>query len=225
MAQDRLTGKSFSNRSVVMAQHGMAYTSHPPATEATINILRKGGSAVYAAIAANAVLGVTNSGMNGIRGYLFAIVYDAKIIKLYGLHASGRSFYSLLLDTLKKDRKTFIPTTGPLSVFVPGCVDGWFQLHERYDKLKMSQIITPAINYARNGTPVADETAYMYSEIKDRFGSSPNVAQVFITNSSAPKRDDVFKNPQLANSLDKIVKFGKDVFYKGNMAKCIDAFI
>ncbi|MEO6329394.1 MAG: gamma-glutamyltransferase, partial [Ginsengibacter sp.] len=123
-AQDRLTGKSFATRSVVMAQHGMACTSHPLATQAAIDILKRGGTAVDAAIAANAVLGVTDPEMDGIGGDLFAIVYDAKTKKLYGLNGSGRSPYSLKLDTLKKNGSGFIPSTGPLSVSVPGCVDG-----------------------------------------------------------------------------------------------------
>ena len=127
-AQDRLTGKSFATRSVVMAQHGMACTSQPLATEAAINILKKGGNAIDAAIAANAVLGVTDPEMNGIGGDLFAIVYDAKTKKLYGLNASGRSPYNLTLDILKQNGKEFIPVSGPLPVSVPGCVDGWFRL-------------------------------------------------------------------------------------------------
>lgn len=225
IAQDRLTGKSFATRSVVMAQHGMACTSHPLATEAAIDILKKGGTAVDAAIAANAVLGVTDPEMDGIGGDLFAIVYDAKTKKLYGLNASGRSPYSLKLDTLKKNGRELIPFTGPLPVSVPGCVDGWFELHKRFGKIKMPEILSAAINYARNGFPVADEVAYYYAQLKDMFGDFPNVSQVFMPNGSAPKRGDVFKNPQLANSLDKIAKGGRDVFYKGSIAKAMEAFM
>src|SRR5689334_18016485 len=122
-AQDRLTGRTFSTRSAVMAQHGMACTSQPLATQAAIDVLKKGGNAIDAAIAANSVLGVTEPEMNGIGGDLFAIVYDAKTNKLYGLNASGRSPYSLTLDEFKKRGLTSIPVYGPLSVSVPGCVE------------------------------------------------------------------------------------------------------
>src|SRR4051812_21935902 len=128
-SQDRLTGKSFATRSEVIAQHGMACTSHPLATQAAIEILKKGGTAIDAAIAANAVLGVVDPEMCGIGGDLFAIVYDAKTNNLYGLNASGRSPYNLTLDEFKKRGLAFIPSYGPLSVSVPGCVDGWFELH------------------------------------------------------------------------------------------------
>jgi gamma-glutamyltranspeptidase/glutathione hydrolase len=224
-AQDRLTGKSFATRSVVMAQHGMACTSQPLATQAAIDILKKGGTAVDAAIASNAVLGVTDPEMNGIGGDLFAIVYDAKTKKLYGLNASGRSPYNLTLDILKQSGEEFIPLSGPLPVSVPGCVDGWFQLHEKFGKLPMTEILSNAINYARNGFPVADEAAFEFAQLKNLYGNNPNVQQVFMPNGSAPKRGDVFKNPQLANSLEKIASGGRDVFYKGDIAKKIDAFM
>ncbi|MEO8710771.1 MAG: gamma-glutamyltransferase [Parafilimonas sp.] len=224
-AQDRLTGKSFATRSVVMAQHGMACTSQPLATQAAIDILKKGGTAVDAAIAANAVLGVTDPEMNGIGGDLFAIVYDAKTKKLYGLNASGRSPYNLTLDILKQNGKEFIPLSGPFPVSVPGCVDGWFQLHEKFGKLPMTEILSNAINYARNGFPVADEAAFEFAQLKDLYGNNPNVQQVFMPNGSAPKRGDVFRNPQLANSLEKIANGGRDVFYTGDIAKTIDAFM
>src|SRR6478672_9672493 len=159
-SQDRLTGKTFDTGSEVIAQHGMACTSHPLATQAAIDILKKGGTAIDAAIAANAVLGVVEPEMNGIGGDLFAIVYDAKTKKLYGLNASGRSPYSLTLDEFKKRGLTSIPLSGPLAVSVPGCVDGWFELNKKFGKLSMQQILAPAIDYARNGFPLADEAAF-----------------------------------------------------------------
>src|SRR4030095_9924459 len=139
-AQDRLTGKTFATRSEVIAQHGMACTSHPLATQAAIDILKKGGTAIDAAIAANAVLGVVEPEMNGIGGDLFAIVYDAKTKKLYGLNASGRSPYSLTPNEFKKQGLTAVPVYGALSVSVPGCVDGWFELNKKFGKLSMQQI-------------------------------------------------------------------------------------
>ena len=224
-SQDRLFGKTFATRSVVMAQHGMACTSHPLATQAAIDILKKGGNAIDAAIAANAVLGVTDPEMNGIGGDLFAIVYDAKTKKLYGLNASGRSPYSLTLDILKQNGRQYIPVTGPLPVSVPGCVDGWFQLHNKFGKLPMTDILSPAINYAANGFPVADEAAFYYNDLKKLYGNDPNVKDVFMPNGDAPKRGDIFKNPYLAHSLREIAKGGRDVFYKGDIAKKIDAFM
>jgi gamma-glutamyltranspeptidase/glutathione hydrolase len=203
----------------------MACTSHPLATQAAIDILKKGGTAIDAAIAANAVLGVTDPEMNGIGGDLFAIVYDAKTKKLYGLNASGRSPYSLTLDILKQNGSQFIPSNGPLPVSVPGCVDGWFTLHGKFGSLHMTTVLSYAINYARNGFPVADEAAFEYAHLQDRYGENPNVQQVFMPGGAAPKRGDVFKNPQLANSLEKIAKGGRDVFYKGAIAKTIDAFM
>lgn len=168
-SQDRLTGKTFSTRSEVIAQHGMACTSHPLATQAAIDILKHGGNAIDAAIAANAVLGVVEPEMNGIGGDLFAIVYDAKTKKLYGLNASGRSPYSLTLDELKKKGLTSIPVYGPLAVSVPGCVDGWFELNKKFGKLSMQQILAPAIDYAHNGFPLADEASFYWNDLKKIF--------------------------------------------------------
>src|SRR4030095_216061 len=121
----------------VIAQHDMACTSHPLATQVAIDILKKGGTAIDAAIAANAVLGVVEPEMNGIGGDLFAIVYDAKTKKLYGINASGRSPYALTLEEFKNKGLTSIPSSGVLSVSVPGCVDGWFALHNKFGKLSM----------------------------------------------------------------------------------------
>jgi gamma-glutamyltranspeptidase/glutathione hydrolase len=223
-AQDRLTGRSFDTRSAVMAQHGMACTSHPLATQAAIEILKKGGTAIDAAIAANAVLGVVEPEMNGIGGDLFAIVYDAKSHKLYGLNGSGRSPYSLTLDEFKKRGLIFIPR-GPLSVTVPGCVDGWFALHERFGKLPIGQILAPAIEYARNGFPVEGEAAYYWPSLYAPSRTLPNIAAVFLPGGKAPQPGDLFRNPQLANSLEKIARGGRDVFYKGDIARTIDSFM
>lgn len=223
--QDRLNGKTFATRSEVLAQHGMACTSHPLATQAAIDILKKGGSAVDAAIAANAVLGVVEPEMNGIGGDLFAIVYDAKTKKLYGLNASGRSPYNLTLAEFKKRNLTSIPVDGPLSVSVPGCVDGWFELNKKFGKISMQQILSPAIQYARNGFPLADEAAYYWAGLQKLYGHYPNILDVYMPNGKAPQKGDIFKNPQLANTLEKIAVGGRDAFYKGDIAKAIDAFI
>ena len=153
-AQDRIAGKNFAKRSEVIAHDGMACTSQPLATMVAIDILKKGGNAVDAAIAANAMLGLVEPMSCGIGGDLFVILWDAKTKKLYGLNASGRSPKSLTLDMLKDKGLKKIPIRGPLAVSVPGCVDGWFELHERFGKLDMKEILAPTIKYARKGFPV-----------------------------------------------------------------------
>jgi len=224
-AQDRVSGKSFSTRSAVMAQHGMACTSQPLATQAAIDVLKKGGTAVDAAIAANAVLGVTEPEMNGIGGDIFAIVYDAKTKKLYGLNGSGRSPYALKLEEFKKRGLKYIPSDGPLAVSVPGCVDGWFTLHGRFGKLPVQQLLQYAIQYARDGFPVADETAYYWRLNEQKLRKFPNGATVYLPNNKPLARGEIFKNPQLANTLDKIAKGGRDAYYKGDIAKAIDIYM
>lgn len=225
-AQDRLTGKSFATRTVVMARNGMACTSHPLSTQAAIDVLRKGGNAIDAAIAANAMEGLVEPHVNGIGGDLFAIVWDAKTKKLYGLNASGRSPYSLSLAELQKRGLTHIPADGPLPVSVPGCVDGWFELHKRFGKTPMPEILSHAIRYAREGYPVHDEAAFYWGRMIASFGKKyPNVMDVYAPTGAAPKRGDIFKNPALANTLDKIAKGGRDAFYKGDIARTIDGFM
>jgi gamma-glutamyltranspeptidase/glutathione hydrolase len=224
-AQDRPSGKTFATRSEVMAQHGMACTSQPLATQAAIEILKQGGNAIDAAIAANAVLGVVEPHVNGIGGDIFAIIYDAKTGKLYGLNGSGRSPYSLTLDEFKKRNLKFIPAKGPLPVSVPGCVDGWFTMHKRFGKMNIDKILAPAIGYAKNGYPVADEAAGSLAGIKRGYGEYPNAVDVYNPGGVVPKRGDVLKNPQLANTLEQIAKGGRDAFYNGDIAKRIDAFM
>jgi gamma-glutamyltranspeptidase/glutathione hydrolase len=224
-SQDRLTGKTFATRSVVIAQHGMVCTSHPLSTEAAIDVLRKGGNAIDAAIAANAVLGIVEPEMNGIGGDIFAIVYDAKTKKLYGLNGSGRSPFTLTLDEFKKRGLNYIPQNGPLAVSTPGCVDGWFELHKKFGKFSMQQILSYAIDYARNGFPVADEAAFYWADLKKKYGNNPNIETVYLPNGQAPKRGEIFKNPALASTLEKIATNGRDYFYKGEVAKAIGAFM
>ena len=154
--QNRITGQSFSSRSEVIAQNGLAATSHPLATQTALDILKSGGNAVDAAIAANAVLGLVEPTGCGIGGDLFAIVWDADTKQLYGLNASGRSPQSLTLDFFKEKGMTAIPPLGPLPVSVPGCVDGWFELHKRFGSLDMNTILKPAIDYAEQGFPVTE---------------------------------------------------------------------
>ena len=224
-AQDRPVGRGFATRSEVMARNGMACTSHPLATSAALDILRKGGSAVDAAIAANAVLGVVEPHVNGMGGDLYAIVYEAKTKKLHGLNGSGRSPYTLTLDTFKRRGIQFIPALGPLPVSVPGCVDGWFTLHGKFGKKPMSEVLSYAIGYARDGFAVADEASHSWQRVDAIYGKFPNVREVYLPDGKAPKRGEIFRNPQLANTLDKIAKAGRDAFYKGDIARAIDAFM
>ena len=224
-AQDRITGKNFATRSEVIAQHGMAATSHPLATQVAIDILKKGGSAVDAAIAANACLGLMEPVSNGIGGDIFAIVWDAKLQKLHGLNGSGRSPKSLTLDYFLENGYKEIPYYGPLPVSVPGCVDGWFELHGRFGKLTMKDNLQPAIDYARNGFPMAELIAYYLEGSAPRYEQYPGFKEVFMPNGRTPKKGEIFKNPYLANTLEKIAEGGRDAFYTGEIAKTIDTYM
>ena len=223
-AQDRPIGRTFATRSEVMACNGIACTSHPLATSAAVDVLRRSGSAVDAAIAANAVLGVVEPHVNGIGGDLYAIVYEAKTGKLHGLNASGRSPYALPLDTFRRRNIQFIPALGPLPVSVPGCVDGWFALHGKFGKKPMPEVLAYAVGYARDGFAVADEASHAWQRVEAAYGQYPNVRAVYLPNGRAPKRGEIFKNPLLAQTLEKIGKGGRDVFYKGDIARAMDAF-
>ncbi len=221
-AYDRVTGKPFASRSRVIAQHGMAATSQPLATQVAIDILQQGGSAVDAAIAANATLGLMEPTGCGIGGDLFAIVWDAGTQKLYGLNASGRSPHSLTMAHFKEQGLEYVPPRGPLPVTVPGCVDGWFELHGRFGKLSMKAILAPAIAYARDGFPVSDLIAYHWQVSVPVLESYEGFKETF---APAPKAGEVFRNPNLANTLERIAEQGRDAFYKGDIARTIDAFM
>ena len=222
--QDRLTGLPFATRSEVIAQNGMACTSQPLATQVALDILKDGGNAIDAAIAANAMLGLVEPTGNGIGGDLFAIVWDAKTEKLYGLNASGRSPRSLTLSYFQEKGLESIPSHGPLPVSVPGAVDGWFELHNRFGSIPMTKILGPAIQYASEGFPVTELIAYYWQSARylSRF---PNVSEVYMPNGDPPEKGDIFKNPYLANTLKIIASEGRDAFYKGSIARTIDAFM
>jgi gamma-glutamyltranspeptidase/glutathione hydrolase len=224
-AQDRITGKSFATRSEVIAQHAMAATSQPLATQVALDILKKGGSAIDAAIAANACLGLMEPTGCGIGGDLFAIVWSAKEQKLYGLNASGRSPYSLTLDYFKKNKIHKIPSFGPLPVSVPGTVDGWFELHKKFAKLSMKEILTPAIEYARKGFPVSELISYYWQRNAQSLKRFPGFEEIFMRSGKGPEKGEVWTNPYLADTYEKIAEGGRDVFYKGEIAKKIDSYI
>ena len=224
--QDRLSGKSFATRSEVLATHGMAATNHPLATQIAVEILKKGGTAVDAAIAANAFLGFADPAMNGIGGDLFAIVWDPASKKLLGLNGSGRSPEGLTREFLAKhveDGGSY--SQGVHSVTTPGCVDAWFTLHGRFGKLPMADILQPTIDYASEGVPVTQETAdnfameaaHLSAFVKESF------KKVFMPNGRFPVKGELFRNPDLANSLSILSEQGRDGYYKGEIAGKIEA--
>src|SRR5437867_8211048 len=229
---DRITGKSFATRSEVLARHGMACTSVPAATQVGIDILKKGGSAVDAAIAANATLGLMEPVSNGVGGDLFAIVYSAKDNKLYGINCSGRSPFGLSYERMKAEldklnRKT-IPPQGMLPISVPGTVDAWAELHKKFGRLKLSDDLAPAIRYAEEGFPVTELIAYYWAFGPRIYKGLPGAFLETYTldgKGRTPAKGDVFKNPALAKTLRLIGEKGRDAFYKGDIADKIDTFM
>lgn len=218
-AGDRPTGRMFASRSEVIARHGMAATSQPLATQIAIDILKQGGTAVDAAIAANAAIGLMEPTGNGIGGDLFAIVWDNKTQQLYGLNASGRSPASLTLEEFQKRNLKLIPPYGPLTVTVPGCVDGWFELHAKFGKLPMTELLTPAINYANEGFPVSEVIADGWRGSKNTFAQYPGFLETYFPDGGdGPQTGDIFRNPMLASTLQQIAHGGRDAFYKGEIA-------
>ena len=229
IAQDRVTGKSFATRSVVLAQNGMVATSHPLATQIGLDILKNGGNAIDAAIAANAALGLMEPTGCGIGGDLFAIVWDGKTKKLYGLNASGRSPKNLSIDYFEKKGMNKIPSHGPLPVSVPGAVDGWFELHNKFGSKPMTEILAPAIDYAKKGFPSTELIAWYMNRSIPFYESKgfPNINDTYKSQNGGklPKEGEIYKNNYLANTYEKIAKQGRDVFYKGEIAKTIGKFI
>ena len=229
---DRITGKNFATRSEVLARHGIVCTSVPAATEVGIDILKRGGSAVDAAIAANATLGLMEPVSNGIGGDLFAIVYSAKENKLYGINGSGRSPAGLSYDQMKAElaklHRETIPPTGMLPISVPGTVDAWAELHQRFGKLKLSDDLAPAIRYAEEGFPVTELIAYYWAFGPRLYKGLPGAFLETYTldgKGRTPAKGDIFKNPSLAKTLRLIGEKGRDVFYKGEIADKIDDFM
>ena len=226
-AQDRVTGKTFATRSEVIAQNGMVCSSHPLATQIGIDILKKGGTAIDAAIAVDAALGLMEPTGAGIGGDIFAIVWDAKTKKLYGLNGSGRSPKSLTLQYFKEKKYTSIPSYGPLPITVPGCVDGWFELHKKFGKLGMADILQPTIDYAQKGFPVTELIAYYLQGSTRRFISNPNFKDIYTLHGSgtAYQKGDIYTNPTLAKTLQLLATKGRDEYYKGSIARTIDTFM
>ncbi len=218
---DRVTGRMHASRSEVIAPHGMAATSQPLATQIALDILKAGGSAVDAAIAANAALGLMEPTGCGIGGDLFAIVWDAGKQELMGLNASGRAPQAMTLEYFREQGIDRIPPFGPLPVSVPGAVDGWFELHDRYGRLPMSDILAPAIAYARDGFPVSEVIAYYLERNAPRIGEFPGFRETFMPDGRVPRKGEMFRNPRLANTYAAIAERGRDEFYKGGIARAI----
>ncbi len=224
-AQDRITGRHFASRSEVIGKKGMVATSQPLATQIGLDILKKGGTAIDAAIAANAALGLMEPTGCGIGGDLFAIVWDQKTQRLYGINGSGRSPRLLTSDYFTSNHLTTIPSYGPIPVSVPGCVDAWFELHEKFGKLPMADLLSPAIDYAREGFPVTELISHYWEKALSHFANYPNVMETFSIEGQAPKKGDTFKNSNLANTYQMIADGGRDVFYNGPIAESISRFI
>ncbi|UTW60338.1 gamma-glutamyltransferase [Kordiimonas sp. SCSIO 12603] len=221
------------SRSPVYAEHGMAATAHPLASQVAIDILKAGGNAVDAAIAANVAIGLMEPTGNGMGGDLFAIVWDPKTKKLYGLNASGRSPKGRSYDELaaRLKGKDTLPPFGDLPVSVPGAVDGWFELHKRFGNKPMSDVLKPAIDYAENGFPVSPVIARYFQMNLARFeeriatiNEFDNARATYFKN-GAPKAGSLFKNPDLARTFKMLASEGRDAYYKGEIAKTIDAYM
>ena len=227
-AQDRVNGATFQTRSPVLAEHGMVCTSHPLASQIGLDILKQGGNAIDAAIAANAALGLMEPTGCGVGGDLFAIVWDAKTQKLYGLNGSGRSPKSMTLDTLKAMGLEKIPAYGPLPVSVPGAVDGWTSLHDKFGSMPLKKILAPAIGYAEEGFPVTELIGYYLGSI-DRFSRMgyPNIKETYFdpNGGQRPKNGDRYRNPALADTYRAIARKGREGFYEGQVAQTITTFI
>lgn len=243
---DRYSGEKWATRSPVIAQHGMAATEQPLASAAAIEILRKGGSAVDAAIAANAVIGVMEPVLNGIGGDLFALVWDPATHQLEGYNGSGPAARLRGLEKMREEvgaayRKAglrpinHIPPVGSLPVTVPGAVDGWFALHEKFGKLPIRDVLAPAIGYAENGFPVTELIATYWKGNMAAFEQRSNLIEELdnarhtylisdLHGGHTPEQGEIFKNPDLAHTLRMIAEGGRDVFYKGEIARTIDAY-
>tara|TARA_B100000497_G_scaffold32238_1_gene37892 strand:- start:1146 stop:2855 length:1710 start_codon:yes stop_codon:yes gene_type:complete len=222
---DRVTGEVFAMRSPVLATSAMAATSQPLATQVALDVMKNGGNAIDAAIAANALLGLVEPTGNGLGGDLFAIVWDAKTKKLYGLNASGRSPKSLSLEWFAQNGHQSIPSHGPLPVTVPGAVDGWFMLHDRFGKKPMNELLKPTIDYAKEGFPVSQLIAYYWNRSIPLLERWPGFSEQFTIEGRAPAEGEVWKNPGLAKTLQSIADGGRDAFYKGDIAKTIASYM
>ena len=217
-------GRGQATRSVVHAAHGMVCAAQPLAVQAGLEVLEEGGSAVDAAIAVNACLGLMEPTANGLGGDLFAMVWDPKAGRLAGLNASGRAPLALTVEKVVPEKDGTIPLYTPFSWTVPGACDGWFELHAKYGRLPMSRILAPAIRYAEEGFPLSPVIAGDWERSTRVFKDKPGFATVFMPGGRAPREGELFKNPALAKTLRLLAAKGRDAYYKGPIAEAIVRF-
>ena len=222
---ERIIGKDFATRSEVIATNGMAATSHPLATQAAIDVLKDGGNAIDAAIAANAVLGLVEPTGCGIGGDLFAIVWIEEDKKLYGLNSSGPAPQDMSIKKLKAMGIEKIPPYGALPVTVPGAVAGWTALHKRFGNKSFDKLFNNAIYYAENGFPITEVVGYYLQLSSERYKDYPNFKDVWMPNSKVLQKGDIFINKDLAKTYKQIAESYGASFYSGNIAKTISTFI
>ena len=221
---DRPGDNPQQSRSATIALHGMVATSHPSAALAGLDILRAGGNAADAAITANAMLGVVEPMSCGIGGDLFAIYWDAKTQKLYGLNASGRSPYTLTREEFARRQLDQIPLSGLLCWSVPGCVSGWGELRERFGTMGFDQLLKSSIEHARDGFPVTEVIAGYWRSGQSALSDRPDAAKTYLPGGRAPREGELFRNPYLAASYEAIARDGVDAFYRGGIARQIVQF-
>ncbi len=221
---DRTEGAMFATRSVVYARHGMVAAAHPIAAQIGVEILKKGGTAVDAAIATNAALGFLEPVACGPGGDLFALVWDAKTSRLYGLNASGRAPRGLRAEMVPKEPDGTIPVHSPYAWTVPGAVDGWFELHRRFGKIAIREVLAPAARAAKEGAPVPQAIAAAWQRGAKLFADKPGFAAVFLREGRAPLEGETFRNPALARTYEALGEKGRDAFYRGAIAESLLAF-
>ena len=210
-----------ATRSVVWAPHGMVCAAQPLAVQAGLDMLKRGGTAVDAAIAVNACLGLMEPTANGMGGDLFALVWDPRAKKLAGLNASGRAPLALTIDKVPAEKDGTIPLYSPYSWTVPGCADGWFELHKRYGRLPMKELLAPAIRYAEEGFPLSPVIASDWERSVKVFAGKPGFKEVFMPDGRAPREGERFKNPALAKTLRLLAERGRDAYYRGPIAEAL----
>ncbi len=231
-AQQPVAGDGYSrparsnhgSRSEVIAPHGMVAASHPLAAQVGLDVLKSGGNAIDAAVAVNAVLGLVEPHMNGVGGDLFAILWDADSEQLYGLNATGRAPYEISRETLVRQGYQRMPGIGPLTWTVPGAVDGWDQLLQRFGTMTFDDVLKPAIAYARNGFPVSEIIQGQWAASESTLAEWPDSAKTYLPNGRPPRVGELFKNPGLAKTYEAIARGGRDAFYRGDIASRIVAF-
>ena len=221
---DRPVGDPQQSRSVVLSKHGMVATSHPAAAQAGLDVLKAGGNAADAAIAVNAMLGVVEPMSCGIGGDVFVIYWDNKTQKLYGLNGSGRSPHALTREVFEEKGLDSIPIEGPLAWSVPGCVDGWATLRDRFGTKEFDELLTPAIRTAEEGFPVAEVIAGYWRGAERSLAKHDDSAATYLIEGRAPRFGEIFKLPHLAASYRKIAAGGAKAFYEGDIAKEIVAY-